>query len=373
MQSDVEAATVEGDIFVQATGTVSAHAVEGDVKLRTASYARASTHEGDIHARIGRTDWTGPLPFDSANGDITVELPENAHTDIDLHVEANGHLQSVIDLRRRSREKGERFRGTLGRGGRLLAIHTKDGNITITHLGDQSVKPLKEFEVRTPKDDIRPDRPVYRAEARPAPQPKPVYADARRKPQARSEQNPASRPNAESALDEDLLRLRRQINRLDADITNDLFEDAAQALNRLDLGIPVSTRDLVELVQIVDGQRTRYAQQLNRLGFKEASREDVLLARLVGVNASYVRAVRAAGYCPSLKEFVAMKIAGIDRQYLRDMASEGYEELPVKALVELRESGVDKEVIHEMEEHGIHAPTVEEMVEYQSEHGPVPK
>ena len=118
----------------------------------------------------------------------------------------------------------------------------------------------------------------------------------------------------------------------------------------------------------VDAQAAFAGHQLD-----EVTREEVLLARLVGVNAGYVRSVRDAGYCPSLTEFVALKIAGIDRQYLQDMASEGYVELPVEALVELRASGVDKEVIHEMEEQGIHTPTVEEMVEFKSEHGPVPK
>ena len=68
-----------------------------------------------------------------------------------------------------------------------------------------------------------------------------------------------------------------------------------------------------------------------------------------------------------------MKIAGIDRQYLQDMAAEGYETLPVEDLVELRQSGVDTAVIHEMEEQGMQTPTVEEMVEYKSSRGPMPE
>ena len=375
LHSDVEAVTVDGDIFVQATGRVSAHAVEGDVKLRTDSYARASTHAGNIHARIGRTDWTGAIPFDTDEGDITVELPENAHTDIDLHVEADGHLKSVINMRRQDRQEGEHFRGRLGRGGRLLAIHTKDGNITITHLGNQTVEPLRDFEVRVPKDNVRPSSPVYLAKARPAPQqaPSPV-AEARRRSADRPAQADAPRTHrTDLDLDASLARLRRQVGRLDAAISGEVFETAARAINTLDLGVSFTRRDLIELVQVVDGNVPRYARQLQRLGLDEFTREEMLLARLFGVNAGYVWSVRDAGYCPSLKELVAMKIAGVDAQYLREMASEGYEELPVADLVELRTSGVDKEVIHEMEEHGIHEPSVEEMVEYQAEHGPVPR
>ena len=380
LHSDVEVLTVDGDIFVQATGRVSAHAVEGDVKLRTASYARASTRAGDIHARIGRTDWAGAMPFDTDNGDITVELPENAHTDIDLHVEADGHLKSVISMRRQTRlrqtrQEGERFRGRLGQGGRLLAIHTKDGNITITHLGNQTVKPLHDIEVRPQKDAARPDRPVYRAEARPAPQKtSPPVAEARRRPTEQPAQDAAPRARrTDLDLEANLARLRRQVGRLDAVVSGELFETAARAINDLDLGVSFTRRDLVELVEVVDGNAPRYARQLQRLGLDEFTREELLLARLFGVNAGYVWSVRDAGYCPSLKELVAMKIAGVDAQYLKDMASEGYEELPVEDLVELRTSGVDKEVIHEMEEQGIHAPSVEEMVEYQAEHGPMPR
>ena len=376
LHSDVEAVTVDGDIFVQATGRVSAHAVEGDVKLRTASYARATTRAGDIHARIGRTDWTGSMPFDTDEGDITVELPENAHTDIDLHVEADGHLKSVIGMRRQNSREGEHFRGRLGRGGRLLAIHTKDGNITITHLGNQAIEPLQDYEVRTPKEGVRPSGPVYLAEARPAPQKTPPPVAEARRTTDRPSQDVASPPRVHRTdldLDARLARLRRQVGRLDADISGELFETAARAVNNLDLGVSFTRRDLIELVQIVDGNAPRYARQLQRLGLDEFTREEMLLARLFGVNAGYVWSVRDAGYCPSLKELVAMKIAGVDAQYLKEMASEGYEELPVADLVELRTSGVDKEVIHEMEEHGIHEPSVEEMVEYQAEHGPVPR
>jgi len=369
LHSDVEAFTVEGDIFVQTTGRILARAVEGDIKLRTASFGQAFTVEGDIHARLGRTDWTGALPFHSRNGNVTVELPGNAHTDIDLHVEASGHLQTAIDLRRYAREKGERFRGTLGRGGRLLAIHTVDGNITVTYRGQQRLRPLEAIEVRMQ------DEPTPRA--------RPHRADARsnaRKIYAAAEQSRPERKNTPAVealtdgqvIDVDLDLLRLHIGRLDLALTANLLDMAANALNELDLGVEISRQDLVQLAHVLEGEET-YARQLRRVGLEDFTQDELIMARLFSVDAAYVRSVQEAGYCPSLKELVTMKIAGIDGQYIEDMASEGYEALPVTDLVELRKSGVDKEVIHEMEERGISTPTVEEMVEYGISRGPVPE
>ncbi len=147
---------------------------------------------------------------------------------------------------------------------------------------------------------------------------------------------------------------------------------AANALNELDLGVEISRQDLVQLAHVLEGDET-YARQLRRVGLEDFTRDELIMARLFSVDAAYVRSVQEAGYCPSLKELVAMKIAGIDGQYIEDMASEGYKALPVTDLVELRKSGVDKEVIHEMEERGIPTPTVEEMVEYGISRGPVPE
>ena len=369
LKSDVEALTAEGDIFVQATGRVEARAVEGDIKLRTASYGQARTVEGNIHARLGRTDWDGQLPFQSRDGDVTVELPGNAHTDIDLHVEADGHLQTVIDLRRHAREKGERFRGTLGRGGRLLAIHTVAGDITITHRGNQSLRPVERFDVRM-RDDDRPvprSRPRILADARSN---APRYAAAPR-PSETEDDRTIEALVAERDFDADLDLLRLQIGQLDLALTTNLLDVVADALNEMDLGVKIGRQDLVKLAHVMEGDAT-FSRQLRRVGLEDFTRDELIMARLFGVDAEYVLSVQEVGYCPSLKELVAMKIAGVDMQYITEMASEGYEELPVADLVELRKSGVDRGVIHEMEEHGIHTPTVEEMVEYQTSHGPVP-
>jgi len=370
LHSDVKALTVEGDIFVQATGRIFAQTVEGDIKLRTASYAQATTVEGDIHARIGRTDWNGLLPFQSRDGNVTVELPGNAHTDIDLHVEANGHLQTAIDLRRYAHEKGEHFRGTVGRGGRLLAIHTVAGNITVTHRGSQSFRPVESFQVRM-RDDDRPaprTRPRYLAEARSNTQ---HYAAEQSRPEVKNE--PAVEAFADGAdLDADLERLRLQIGQLNLTFTANLLDEVAQTLNELDLGVEIDRHDFVKMAKVLEGDGT-FARQLRRVGLEDFTQSELVIARLFGVDTPYVRSVQKAGYFPPLKELVAMKIAGVDVQYIKEMASEGYEALPVADLVELRKSGVDKEVIHEMEEHGIHTPTVQEMVEYGTSRGPVPR
>lgn len=370
LRSDVDALTVEGDIFVQATGRVQAQAVEGDIKLRTASFGQAATIEGNIDARLGRTDWDGELPFHSRGGNVTVELPDQADTEVDLHVEADGHLQTAISLRRHAQEKGQRFRGTLGQGGRLLAIHTVDGNITVTHRGGQRLRPLEDIEVRMRKDDPPATRPRYLADARstaPA-----TYAAAEPPAPEAADEAALDALADDLDLDADLERLRLQIGQLNLSFTANLLDVATEALNEMDLGVEFERRDFIEIAKVLEGDDT-YVRQLRRVGLEDFTQSELVMAHLFNVDASYVRSVQKAGYCPSLKELIALKIAGVDGQYIKEMVSEGYEALPVGDLVELRKSGVDKKVIHEMEEEGISTPTVEEMVEYRSSRGPAPR
>jgi hypothetical protein len=174
---------------------------------------------------------------------------------------------------------------------------------------------------------------------------------------------------ADLTIEADLKRLRHRIGRLDRTISRHAFENALQALSALDFEVDVDAQVLAFLVSALDVD-DRYSAQLTDLGLDTLRRGDLVLARLVGVDAAYVQSLQDAGYNPTLNELVQMKLAGVDGLFIEDLASEGYEALSVQALVDLRKSGVDKAVIHEMEGRGLYAPSVEEMVRYRSARGP---
>jgi len=300
LRSDVSAVTAEGDIFVQTTGRVDAEAVEGNIQLRTAQYGRAITTRGNIHARIGRTDWEGRLPFHSTYGDIVVDLPPEVHTDVDLYVEAEGHLQTAVPMQRDRRGEGEHFQGTLGRGGRLLALHTVVGNITVMHQGrDDLRRRRQDFEVQRP---YHPDPVPSRARKLYAAVEKAADEDVERSA------DPSPEMLADLTIEADLERLRRRIGRLDRTISRHAFETALQALSALDFEVDVDAQVLDVLMAMLDPDDV-YAAQMTGLDLGTVSRGDLVLARLVGVDAAYVRSLQAAGYRPTLNELVRYRSA----------------------------------------------------------------
>lgn len=91
------------------------------------------------------------------------------------------------------------------------------------------------------------------------------------------------------------------------------------------------------LADITDHDQKPFARQMRRLGFKEATDEELLVARIFGLDDTYIESIRDAGYCPSLGELVQLKIAGIDRAFLKKLEKEGRTELSIGELVALRQ------------------------------------
>ncbi len=320
LHGDVDAAAVHGNIFPEADGVVRAEAVHGDVAVRAAGYGQVATVHGDIYARLGRTDWTGTLPIRSVHGDVTVELPAEADTDIDLRVEAEGRLRAAIPLQRRAAPGGEGFQGTLGRGGRLLSLHTVDGGITVTYAGEEALRAPQQFEVRQRQAAPERRRPQY-------------FADAG----APATEHPLGLALPNLDVEADLQRLRLQIGDLALALSTDLLDAAAQAVARLERDVQVEAQRLNALLKHVE-EHEHYARQIRALGFEQAADEQLVAAHLSGVDPGYVRAVRQEGYCPSLDELVRMKQAGIDRTFLREVAAEGRARLAVEQLIALRKA-----------------------------------
>jgi len=125
------ATTVNG--AVQATslgGDVRAVTVNGDITVSTSGTARANTVNGTIEVSMARSDWTGDLEFETVNGGIAITLAESVSTDVEAST-VNGSIETDFPLTVRGRFGPKRVTGTIGQGGRKLALSTVNGSISI--------------------------------------------------------------------------------------------------------------------------------------------------------------------------------------------------------------------------------------------------
>ncbi|MFQ5569950.1 MAG: M56 family metallopeptidase [Rhodothermales bacterium] len=414
LRNAVGATTVDGDIVVQTLGTVSARTVDGDIDLRTSSYARASTVDGNINARIGRTSWSGKLPFSSVTGDISVELPADASTDIDLHVESDGYLRSAVGLQRRSRGNGEHFKGRLGSGGRQLSLHTVKGNVTISHLGKQPLKTSEEVDVRVRKEPERNARPrsSYRAEDRSArQQPRYAFNDqsveerlraVRQFAEVESEtaveklsyilvNDPSSRVRERAASTLGDIACYQAVPALLAALNDEetaVRRKAVWALSMIEDERAVAA--LAHALQDTDARVSSQAQQaLDRIGFEEQYRTvadetnaaDVILdadlqrlslqigdldialsGNLFSVAAKAINALDLGLEVTDRDLFELAQILGEDDPYARKMAQLGLDDFTREELLLARFFGVDAAYVHAIHEAG-YDPTLGELIQ----------
>jgi hypothetical protein len=123
--------SVNGAVTVTGlTGDVKAHTVNGDVRVTTTGLAEATTVNGSINATMGRANWDDVLAFETVNGGIIIELPEQL--DAEVHASTvNGSISTDYPLTIRGRFGPKRLSGTVGRGGRELMLDTVNGSIEI--------------------------------------------------------------------------------------------------------------------------------------------------------------------------------------------------------------------------------------------------
>lgn len=125
------ARTVNGGVTATALqGDVDAHSVNGGIQVATAGLASAQTVNGRIDVTMGRTDWSDALTFETVNGTIIVGFAG----DLNAHVTANtvnGDIDTDFPLTVQGRWGPRKLNGTVGRGGRELAISTVNGSIEL--------------------------------------------------------------------------------------------------------------------------------------------------------------------------------------------------------------------------------------------------
>jgi DUF4097 and DUF4098 domain-containing protein YvlB len=114
LPADAEAYTVNGGVSVKAGGTI-----------------RAETVNGGVDAAFGRADWSGEIRLKTVNGGIDVALPGDASAELRAAT-VNGDISTDFPITVQGRVTKRKLSGTIGSGGRQLALETVNGGIEIT-------------------------------------------------------------------------------------------------------------------------------------------------------------------------------------------------------------------------------------------------
>ena len=123
--------TVNGGI--DATGLpadAEAYTVNGGVTIKAGGTIRAETVNGGVDASFGRADWAGEIRLKTVNGGINLALPADASAELRAQT-VNGDIQTDFPITVQGRFSKRRLSGTIGAGGRQLALETVNGGIEV--------------------------------------------------------------------------------------------------------------------------------------------------------------------------------------------------------------------------------------------------
>ena len=113
---------------------VDGASVNGNVRIRTTGVARAKSVNGSIEAAMGAASWSGSLDFKTVNGSIDLTLPAGVSADVHA-TSMSGGFASDFPVTMNGRLEERKVEGRIGAGGRDLQLKTVNGAITL-HQGD---------------------------------------------------------------------------------------------------------------------------------------------------------------------------------------------------------------------------------------------
>lgn len=144
----LDAKVISGDVYATSLRSdVDVATVSGDVEVSTTGTARAASVSGDVNATFGATDGE-EMDFATVSGDVVLRLAGDVGARVSAHT-LTGRIDSDFDLRmgpmtgddeededddggiRVNIQIGRQATGTIGRGGPELSVNTVSGNIRL--------------------------------------------------------------------------------------------------------------------------------------------------------------------------------------------------------------------------------------------------
>ena len=176
---NVDVKTSSGDIMAtRAMVPITAGSVDGSIRISTSAYATANTVNGDVDVTLERTAWRGSISMKTVSGRISLLLPADANTDVEV-MNSTGDSRTSFALDRAWR--GDRWRmhgsATLGNGGRKVTAESWTGAIVVRRVGEQDLLPLHitygATDDEDPNPNPNPDGPGGSPSYSPSPSPSP--------------------------------------------------------------------------------------------------------------------------------------------------------------------------------------------------------
>jgi beta-lactamase regulating signal transducer with metallopeptidase domain len=90
-----------------------------------------------------------------------------------------------------------------------------------------------------------------------------------------------------------------------------------------------------------------FLEEMDKAGYHNLSVDQLIALKIHGVNADFIRDIRAAGYQPTAEQLVTLKIHAITPQYIQQFKSRDWK-LDIDRLVALRIHGVDPAQLDQM-------------------------
>ena len=123
--------TVNGSVEARdLSAPVHAATVNGHVEIETSKSGDATTVNGSVVATLGKVRASDALEFNTVNGSITLNLPDDLDADVQGNT-VNGGIHSDFPVEVTGRWGPRSVRGTLGRGGASLHMSTVNGGISL--------------------------------------------------------------------------------------------------------------------------------------------------------------------------------------------------------------------------------------------------
>jgi hypothetical protein len=89
-----------------------------------------------------------------------------------------------------------------------------------------------------------------------------------------------------------------------------------------------------------------FAAEMKKLGYGNLKHDDLVAFRIHHVTAEFINELRELGYeHVDADDLVAMRIHNVTTQFIRELAAAGYKHVPVDKLVDMRIHGVDAKMI----------------------------